>query len=270
MLEKLHGEILRIKTNFKLGCWEDRYKTFKSFILRKSGTAPLRKLLLINKQFALKNDGICQRWETRLEMVASEETWKQAFSRIHTGWIDPDFRFFHFKLLNLIVGVGEKLEHTKEQINPSCTFCVLENRVPPKETPEHLFFHCATTIRLLTELFQWEPMRMLDAEMNIFEFMIMKVATGRSHQLVINSIYIWTKYYIFAMKFNKKIPSIVGLKNYITAHAREMHSLLNYKGKVSDFSIIWAPDDYLNLPQGYMALSAQAWSQKPRHASVNP
>ena len=72
------------------------------------------------------------------------------------------------------------------------------------------------------------------------------------------------------MKYNKKIPSIVGLKNYITAHAREMHSLLNYKGKVSDFSIVWAPDDYLNLPQGYMALSAQAWSQKPRHASVNP
>ena len=269
VLDRLQAAISNLRAVHNMGNWEDKWPTFPKFILRKTGTAPFRKMLNLSKNFTLENDGICQRWEKRLEITVNPETWKKAFLSIHRGWTDPDFRYFTFRNMNLILGVGEKLEHTKEKINPSCTFCSLEGRVPPKETNEHLLYYCETSQNLLKHLFSWEPILILDGQIEkVFDYMIWAKGENRCHQMTINSLFSWVKYYIFSMRYGKKIPEWTGLKRYIVKHAKEMHQLMLYKGKSSDFSIFWRPEDYLNLEKGYLQITPAAMPQLPEIAEI--
>ena len=70
------------------------------------------------------------------------------------------------------------------------------------------------------------------------------------------------------MRFGKKLPEWTGLKRYIIKHAKEMHQLMLYKGKSSDFSMIWCPEDYLNLEKGYLQLTPAAMSKFPEIAEI--
>ena len=252
-----------------MGEWKDKRPTFKEFLLRKTGTAPFRNLLQVQKAFSLKEDGICQRWELRLESKLSSEMWRRAFRNIHKGWCDPDFRFFHFKHLNLILGVGEKLQHTKDRINPGCVFCSKSGRVPPIETNQHLFWFCESTSNLLDQLFDWEPIKILHGvRNNITEFMIYKQGFNRTHEMVINSIYTWTKYYLFSCRYNDSLPSFVALKKFVTKNARDINNILVFKGKNSDFSVLWAPEDFEKREKDYIMLTAAALSTLPIMADI--
>ena len=269
ILDRLEFAVKEILEKYDLGTWKDKRNTFASFVIRKCGTAPFRKLMGLHNKFSLMSDGICQRWEKRLEVKMSPEIWRKAFKSIHKGWCDPDHRYFQFKFLNLIVGVGEKLQFTKHNINPACTFCSLTNDVPPIETHEHLFFHCTTTEKLLDLLFEWKPIKILHGERwNIFEFLIWKKGSSRNHELVVNSVFIWVKYFIFSNRYNGTTPNFVALKKYISTNARDMHNILLYKGKSSDFSLIWLPEEYETLAVGYRPLTAAALSSLPILAEI--
>ena len=269
ILERLQTAIMDVFTKNNLGEWKDKRPTFKEFLLRKTGTSPFRNLLQVQKAFSLKDDGICQRWELRLETKLSTEKWRRAFRNIHRGWCDPDFRFFHFKHLNLILGVGEKLQHTKERINPGCIFCSKTNRVPPIETSHHLFWHCESTSSILDQFFEWQPIKILHGDRNnIAEFMIHKQGFNRTHEMVINSIYTWAKYYLFSCRYNDSLPNFVALKQFIIKNGRDINNILVFKGKNSDFSVLWSPEEFMKRDKDYIMLTAAALSSLPVLADI--
>ena len=51
-------------------------------------------------------------------------------------------------------------------------------------------------------------------------------------------------------------------------NARDMHNIMLYKGKSSDFSLIWLPEEYEILEKGYRPLTAAALSSLPNLTEI--
>ena len=79
-----------------------------------------------------------------------------------------------------------------------------------------------------------------------------------------NSVFLWVKYFIFSNRYKNTLPNITALKNFVSMNARDLHNVLLFKGKSSDFSMIWAPNEYETLEKGYRPLTAAALSTLPR------
>ena len=151
--------------------------------------------------------------------------------------------------------MGEKSRFVTDK-NPGCTFRSLEHRVAPMETHQHFFYYCETSQNIIRKLVDWEPMRLLGAKNEQFPFLVWQEESSRVHSTVLNSIYIWTKYFLFACAKREQVPSFVALKKYLMSHAKEMHNLLTYKNRVSHLSIIFRPEEYTETVgnPGYVAI----------------
>ncbi len=98
--------------------------------------------------------------------------------------------------------------------------------------------------------------------------MIYKQGFNRTHELVINSIYTWTKYFLFSCRYNDSLPSFVALKKFVIKNARDINNILVFKGKNSDFSVLWAPEDFEKREKDYIMLTAAALSTLPIMADI--
>jgi hypothetical protein len=68
------------------------------------------------------------------------------FSWWSKGYANNRLKEFLFKFSHNLLGVNSRVAHFNANVNASCTFCTLENRIPaPEETFTHLFFECPTT-----------------------------------------------------------------------------------------------------------------------------
>ena len=158
------------------------------------------------------------------------EDWSNAFRLINSIWTDPKFRTLQFKIINRIVGVASYSSRVTGQ-SSDCTFCRLNNRMQRPESPEHAFYFCPTTYSLLQQLISWEPLKILEAKLDPFSILIWTKGTTPQHQFCINSIWIWTKAYLFSCIMKKTLPNIIGARRFITYQAQDIDWTLKSHNK---------------------------------------
>ena len=98
--------------------------------------------------------------------------------------------------------------------------------------------------------------------------MIHKQGFNRTHEMVINSIYTWAKYYLFSCRYNDSLPNFVALKQFIIKNGRDINNILVFKGKNSDFSVLWSPEEFMKRDKDYIMLTAAALSSLPVMADI--
>ena len=102
----LQYNIQKLLTKYNPPTFKDKISSFGPFVLSRKGSGPFRKLLGKFKNVKLEDDSITDKWHSRIGCSYSIDDWKSAFALIQKIWINPDFLFTQFKIINQIMGVG--------------------------------------------------------------------------------------------------------------------------------------------------------------------
>ena len=219
--------------------------------MKKQGTGPYRKLLRRLENTKLIDDGLIQKWEQRIQGSIPIEDWQAAFTLLNKIWINPTFRNTQFKVLNRIIGVGEYSAWVTGEPN-HCTFCKLEGRDNTPESPEHAFYFCPTTAKILQGIVDWEPFKLMDLQNKPYNFLVWSPGETIEHKYTLNAALIWIKHYLFIKIKQKKLPTLKGLQNYIQYNSQEIDWTLKSRGKNSDYSIFWNWSSFIKMDKGYI------------------
>ena len=125
------------------------------------------------------------------------------------SFLPSKIRTFLFKYYNNTLGLNSRVAHFNLDIDPSCTFCSLKNLRPAdRETFSHLFFHCETTEKVITEFYRRFFTINMPTCTVFFSGSISQIESeNRSFQLVMDVL----RYHIWCYKLEKKTPVVSSL-----------------------------------------------------------
>ena len=132
---------------------ETPLKSDHFFNANRKGSKSFRKILDYVKEGNELNKRMAQTKSfhkcTTTEFVNSE-IWKHNFSSWNLYSLPNRVKVFLLKYYNNILGIGNRVVHIDATKDPSCTFCVLNNTLPPPlETFQHIFFDCPHVQKIL-------------------------------------------------------------------------------------------------------------------------
>ena len=149
----------------------------------------------------------------RLTSIEIETTEYSRIKNMMGSWnysfLSSKIRTFLFKYHNNTLGLNSRVAHFNPDTDPSCTFCSVNNLRPAeRETFSHLFFHCETTQKFITEFYN----RFFSIETPTCpEFFCGNISLieseNRSFQLVMDVF----RYHIWSYKLENKTPVISSL-----------------------------------------------------------
>ena len=113
---------------------------------------------------------------------------------------------FLLKFYNNILGLNSRVSKFNHNIDPSCTFCSLNNHRPaPKESFSHLFYYCETKQKILMEFFtRFFVIETPNCETFFCGKLSKKETENRSFQLAMDVL----RYHIWSSKLENKTPVI--------------------------------------------------------------
>lgn len=63
-------------------------------------------------------------------------------------------KVFLFKYYNNVLGVGSRIAHFNQDVDPSCFFCSTDTRPAPLESFSHIFYNCPHVLKIITKFFE--------------------------------------------------------------------------------------------------------------------
>ena len=146
--------------------------------------------------------------------------WKHVYLLPRRVTVDTNQRIFHYKILNNVQYLNEKLVRFKKVSCPLFSFCQSEN-----ETPIHLFHGCIKTNLLWYKLKQFLKVK-IDLSVNtpqsaIFSFLNYENNSDVNHLLLI------FKYYLLNSREHKKLSLEVLKKEIVKIYNIEKQICLN-------------------------------------------
>ena len=118
-------------------------------------------------------------------------------------------RTFLFKFYNNILGINSRVAKFNATVDPGCTFCTVTNTRPVcKESFSHIFYHCETVNKIITEFFvRYFTIEPPDIAIYFSGNISEKETENYSLQLVLDVF----RYHIWICKLEKKTPVISSL-----------------------------------------------------------
>ena len=135
--------------------------------------------------------------------------------------MDTNQRIFHYKILNNVQYLNEKLVRFKKVSCPLFSFCQSEN-----ETPIHLFHGCIKTNLLWYKLKKFLKAK-IDLPLNTPQSAIFGFLNYENNSDIINHLLLIFKYYLFNSRGYKKLSLEVLKKEIVKIYNIEKQICLN-------------------------------------------
>jgi hypothetical protein len=127
-----------------------KYPALENFLnLKKRGSQTFREVLT-GISIKLSNERTVKKFAELCGIgPQSEVTMSNILGTWNYSFIPNKIRDFSLKFFRNILGLNSRVAHFNQNVDESCTFCVMSNSRPPnRETFLHLFFDCAYTVHL--------------------------------------------------------------------------------------------------------------------------
>jgi exonuclease III len=140
---------------------------------------------------------------------------------------------FAFKFTNNLLGLNCRVNHFNRYVNEGCTFCTLNSDFPvPRETFNHLFFHCPETAKTLSS-FEGEYLNSLNLDTldkrRNFWFFCFNDNQRFNKNIFLTVTVLVILFYVWDCKLQKKRQSLMSCLNFYFFHmetARKLNSCL--------------------------------------------
>lgn len=124
---------------------------------------------------------------------------------------DTNLRWLQMRINHRILGTNYLLSKMKLKSDDKCTFCKLE-----KETIRHIFWDCESVA------YFWEGLQFLlreNCDLKTIRFVITDIIFGNPNfEKLLNEILLLGKRFIFRMKMENKIPSLIAFQKILSFH----------------------------------------------------
>jgi hypothetical protein len=198
----------------------------------KKGSKPFRKIF-DNLSVITIDSKPNRRIATFFNLIAVQKPEKNILRILSSQWATNVYpvslREFVFKLRNNILGLNTRVSHFNNNINRSCTFCVLSGTVnAPDESFIHLFYSCAHTKRIWDNFFN----RYLNCDPRDSDVVKKFLFTGMGPDFTEPNFFLLTVmsiglHFIWQCKLQKRLPVTEGLLNEIFFVAGNIIKLSN-------------------------------------------
>ena len=175
---------------------------------------------ILTKQNTSINHPSQLKWATQLSLV--ETNWNSIFTTTFKSVLDPKIKWMQYSIIYRILPTNSYLTKIKIKTSNTCDTC---KSCP--ETIEHLFWECVHSNVMWNNLKQW----INDSTKTKISFTLNSVLLGiqkQKYNQAMNSIIMYTKYYIYRCKKLKKIPNFILLQKFLTENYK-MEKYIAYR-----------------------------------------
>ena len=149
--------------------------------------------------------------ESELEFNPGHIWWTRRKTLVRALANDISLRWFHYRILNRIIGNNLLLFKMGVLDSDSCTFCSSH-----PETISHLFYSCSVTSDFWNDVFNWiNSLNDTIADYNIFDILFGKLG---NNDRTLNLVICLVKRYLYNQKMKKCIPHLAVAKQYIKSY----------------------------------------------------
>ena len=187
-----------------------RQKFIQVLLKHEKGTTDFYDLFIQSKYDKPKSQ---LKWERELDFYPGHIWWNRQNTLVRVLTNDISLRWFHYRILNRIIGNNVLLSKMGVIDSDACTFC----RSHP-ETIVHLFYACSVTSDFWNDVFNWiNSINDTITDYNIFDILFGKL--GNSNR-ALNLIICLAKRYLYNQKMKKCVPHLAGAMQYIKCYIK--------------------------------------------------
>ena len=152
-----------------------------------------------------------------------EKTWRRVFYLCFNTILDNKLVWFQYKLLYRILGTNKLLYQIGRSKDKLCRICKTDT-----EYLVRLFVTCETVKQLWSNLNAWVGHSINKQLSQVPLYILLGYTMTDNHFLLINTLILATKYYIFTCAVKQKVPSFNALHLKLMRCYQEQQ-LLNYE-----------------------------------------
>ena len=210
---------------------------FEVLLCDKKGSRRFYNIFISSKKVVRK---YLDKWENKMQINFNLCKWSLVFKVPFTCTVDTKLRWFQFRLIHRILGTNSFLFKINKVDSNVCVFCKEE-----EETLIHLFCSCIYSINFWTSLVYWVKDK-IDISLYLDNKVIL-FGNANNSLKCLNLILLLSRFHIYKMKMNEKLPSFSLFKKDIRKYyiLEKYMSVVN--GEVQKFRSKW--EQYLVLCQ---------------------
>ena len=196
---------------------------------------------MLNNSSVLNNSNVKSKWEDILSLQILEKDWININRFPFKHILSTKFQWFHYRLVNRILGTNVLLNKIDNSYSDRCTFCSLE-----KESYTHLFYFCDKVTSFRVDFIKW-----VSDNTHIRLFLSPKSVIMGCNELscnnTLNFVLICLKFFIYKCRCKKIIPFLPAFKNELNAQWKCERYIFYSSGNKEKFDSLWK--DWISLFQ---------------------
>ena len=189
---------------------------------------------ILKRSFVQNNSSIKSKWEDDLNVEISEKEWIHLNSFPFKCLQSTKLRWFHYRLVNRILGTNTVLFKMGIRDSDLCTFCSCD-----KETYDHLFFFCSKVSTFISDVFHW-ILNNTNIRLHLnAKALILGCNNSCFRNNILNVVLINLKFFIYKCRCDNTLPTIHLFKFYLKSYWESEKYVFYASGRGDKFVKLW-------------------------------